>query len=503
MNISFAGFAKPQGGLYVVGVLDGGELTPAARAADKASGGALRRALNAAERFTGAQGQFVEVIAPKGLKASRVVAAGIGKAGDLDEGKAERIGAGIAARYLTSGEKQVTVAVDVAKGLKIDPNELSARIGLGLRLRAYRFDLYRTKIKKEERISLTKAIVAAADPGAARKRYKPLDQLADAVYFTRDLVSEPANVLNPVEFARRVKELEKLGLQVEVLGLKEMTKLGMGALLGVGQGSANESQLVVMKWMGASDKKAQPVALVGKGVCFDSGGISLKPGDGMWDMKWDMGGAGAVAGAMHVLAARKARANVVGVLGLVENMPDGKAQRPGDIVTSMSGQTIEVWNTDAEGRLVLADAVFYAAEKFKPKAIVDLATLTGAILIALGKEYAGLFADNEELAEHILAAAKAEGEPAWRMPLNDAYDKLIDSNAADMKNISGGRDAGSSVGAHFIGRFTNKVPWAHIDVAGVVWSPKAKPLAAEGATGYGVRLLNRLIADNYEEGGEG
>ena len=287
---------------------------------------------------------------------------------------------------------------------------------------------------------------------------------------------------------------------MEVLGEKAMEKLNMGALLGVGQGSARESQLVVMQWKGASNKTAPTVAFVGKGVCFDSGGISLKPGDGMWDMKWDMAGAGAVAGVMHALAARKANANVVGVIGLVENMPGGDAQRPGDVVTSMSGQTIEVWNTDAEGRLVLADAVWYTQNRFKPKYMVDLATLTGAIMIGLGSEYAGLFATDETLAANLLDAAKAEGEGLWRMPLNDNYDKMIDSACADMKNISGGREAGSSVGAHFVKRFANGTPWAHIDMAGMAWGKKAKPTAPEGATGYGVRLLNRFVEQQFEKG---
>ena len=295
-----------------------------------------------------------------------------------------------------------------------------------------------------------------------------------------------------------MKALEPLGLTVEVLGEAEMETLGMGSLLGVGQGSRRESQLVVIQWKGATDPKAQPVAFVGKGVTFDTGGISLKPADGMEDMKWDMGGAAAVSGLMHALAGRKAKVNAVGILGLVENMPDGNAQRPGDIVTSMSGQTIEVINTDAEGRLVLADALWYCQDRFKPKFMVDLATLTGAIIIALGNDYAGLFSNNDELADNLLAASQASGEPLWRLPIPPAYEKQIDSMAADMKNV-GGRPAGSITAALFLQRFVNKLPWAHLDIASTAWKkPSAVPTISDGATGYGVRLLNQLVADNYE-----
>jgi len=328
--------------------------------------------------------------------------------------------------------------------------------------------------------------------------FQTAEAIADGVAFTRDLVSEPANILYPVEFARRVKELERLGLEVEILGVKEMEALGMGALLGVGQGSARESQLAVIQWKGAADPNAQPIAFIGKGVCFDTGGISIKPADGMEDMKWDMGGAGAVAGLMHALAGRKAKVNAVGILGLVENMPDGNAQRPGDIVTTMSGQTVEVINTDAEGRLVLADAVWYCQDRFKPKFMIDLATLTGAIIIALGNDYAGLFSNDDALSEKLLSASKAEAEPLWRMPLPSQYERQIESPAADMKNI-GGRPAGSITAALFIQKFVNGVPWAHLDIASTTWKKgSTNPSNPDGASGYGVRLLNRLVADHYE-----
>ena len=296
-----------------------------------------------------------------------------------------------------------------------------------------------------------------------------------------------------------MKKLTALGLTVEVLGEKEMKKLGMGALLGVGQGSVRESQLAVIQWKGAKDPDAAPVAFVGKGVCFDTGGISLKPAEGMEEMITDMGGAAAVAGVMQALASRKAKVNAVGILGLVENMPDGAAQRPGDVVKSMSGQTVEVINTDAEGRLVLADAVWYCQDRFKPRFIVDLATLTGAIVVALGKDLAGLFSNNEALAENLLAASKASGDTLWRMPLPPQYDKYLESSVADMKNV-GPRYGGSITAALFIQRFVNDVPWAHLDIASTAWKPDSTvPTIPSGATGFGVRLLDRLVSDHYED----
>jgi leucyl aminopeptidase len=344
---------------------------------------------------------------------------------------------------------------------------------------------------------VTTVRIVTDESDSAVTAFDPLSALAQGVIFARDLVSEPANILYPSEFAKRVKALEVLGLTVEILGEPEMEKLGMGSLLGVGQGSRRESQLAVIQWRGA-DAASQPVAFVGKGVCFDTGGISIKPAEGMEDMKWDMGGAAAVAGVMHVLAGRKARVNAVGILGLVENMPDGNAQRPGDIVTSMSGQTIEVINTDAEGRLVLADALWYCQDRFKPKFMVDLATLTGAIIIALGNDYAGLFSNNEELSGKLLAAADASGDALWRMPLPSAYEKQIESMAADVKNV-GGRPAGSITAALFLQKFVNGLPWAHLDIASTAWKkPSTIPTIPEGATGFGVRLLDRLVADHYE-----
>jgi len=489
MRIEFVPADAAPGAGAAIAVLahEGGVLSAEAQALDSASGGALGRAI-AAGRFTGAKGQSIELLAPAGLDAARVVVIGAGKPNELDAQGVENAAASAYRAVQASGVKELLIRF---------PSE-PARTALGVRLGSYRFDRYRTTEKADKKPSVETVRIAAADVGAAQAAYEPLSAVADGVTFTRDLVSEPANILHPVEFARRVKELERLGLTVEILGEKEMADLGMGSLLGVGQGSVRDSQLVVIQWKGAADPNAQPIAFVGKGVCFDSGGISIKPADGMEDMKWDMGGAGAVAGLMCVLATRKAKANVVGILGLVENMPDGAAQRPGDVVKSMSGQTIEVINTDAEGRLVLADALWYCQDRFKPKFMVDLATLTGAIIISLGNDYAGCFSNNDELANNLLAASQKEGEPLWRMPMPDAYNKQIESMIADVKN-TGGRPGGSITAALFLQKFVNGLPWAHLDIASTAWKkPSTVPTIPDGATGYGVRLLNRMVQDAYE-----
>ena len=373
---------------------------------------------------------------------------------------------------------------------------MAVQLAYGALLRSYQFAKYRTKKRPLKKHSLTALKVSVKGAAAARRAFSPLGKVADGVFFTRDLVSEPPNELYPATFAREVRKLTSLGVKVEVLGEKQMAKLGMGTLLGVGQGSRRESQLVVMQWNGGP-KSRKPVAFVGKGVTFDTGGISLKPPAGMGDMKWDMGGAGTVSGLMKAVAGRKSKANVIGIIGLVENMPDGNAQRPGDVVKSMSGQTVEVLNTDAEGRLVLADALWYCQDRFKPRFMVDLATLTGAIIVGLGHEYAGMFSNDDTLSERLTAAGETTGEKVWRMPLHDAYDKMLNSDIADMKNI-GGRDAGSITAAQFLQRFTNKVPWAHLDIAGMAWSNKTADTVPKGGTGYGVRLLDRLIKDHYE-----
>jgi leucyl aminopeptidase len=494
MEIEFAAAGPVEGeALSAIAVLafEGPVLSPPAEVLDAATSGAVSRAL-AAGRFTGATGQTLEIVAPAGLHASRLVLVGAGDQDKLDDQALENAAASALNTVKASGASMLELRLPDGSA------EKAARAAFGARLAAYRFDRYRTTEKADRKPSVTLARVIADDADAAAGAFEPLSALAEAIWFSRDLVSEPANILDPEEFARRVKRLEDLGLEVEVLGEAEMAKLGMGALLGVGQGSRRESQLAILQWRGAADPDAQPIAFVGKGVCFDSGGISIKPAEGMEDMKWDMGGAAAVAGVMHALAGRKAKVNAVGILGLVENMPGGNAQRPGDVVTSMSGQTIEVINTDAEGRLVLADALWYCQDRFKPKFMVDLATLTGAMIIALGLDFAGVFSNDDGLAEGLLAAAKAEGENLWRMPLPAQYEKQIESAIADVKN-TGGRPAGAITAALFLKKFVNDLPWAHLDIAPVAWKkPSTTPTIPEGATGYGVRLLNRLVADKHE-----
>jgi len=496
MQINFVKSEIPDEGTLAIGTTESEDLTGHLEQLDKKTKGSISRALKAA-RFTGAKAQVVEILAPGGLDLDRVLVIGLGKSDDFKTETAETLGSSAIARLLTSGEKAATLLLQLPKGSKVDEAEAAARVAQGASLRSYRFDLYRTTQKKTDKPTLAKVSIGVDDPAAAKKAWRGPEAVANAVAFARDLVTEPPNVLFPEEFVKRARKLEDLGVEIEALGEKEMTKLGMGALLGVGQGSERETQLLVMQWKGARDRNAQPIAFVGKGVTFDTGGISIKPAAGMDAMKYDMGGAAAVIGLMHALAGRKAKVNVIGICGLVENMPDGNAQRPGDVVKSMSGQTIEVLNTDAEGRLVLADALWYCQNRFKPKFMVDLATLTGAIRISLGLDIAGLFSNNDELAERLAAAGKAEGEELWRMPMGERYDRMIDSPIADMKNI-GGQLGGSITAAQFIQRFVNKVPWAHLDIAGTAWAEEARGSTPKGATGFGIRLLNRLVADNYE-----
>ncbi len=491
MRIEFVSVDRanpPADGAVATAIIDGGKLSEGAQDLDKATSGALARAV-AAGRFKGAKGASLELIAPTGRENARITLLGVGD-GEWNAESAETFGASAYQANKTNGAATLTLLLPGASG------EEGARAAFGATLASYRFDKYRTTEKADKKPSIETVKVAVDDPAAAEAAWGDLKALADAIFFSRDLVSEPPNVLHPESYAQRIKALESMGLEVEILGEAEMAKLGMGSLLGVGQGSIRDSQLVVIQWKGGGD--AQPIAFVGKGVTFDTGGISIKPADGMEDMKWDMGGSAAVAGLMHVIAGRKAKANVVGILGLVENMPDGNAQRPGDVVTSMSGQTIEIINTDAEGRLVLADALWYCQDRFKPQFMVDLATLTGAIIISLGNDVSGLFSNNDALSENLLAASKATGEQLWRMPLPPAYEKQIDSMIADVKN-TGGRAGGSITAGLFLQRFVNKTPWAHLDIAGTAWKkPSTDPIIPDGATGFGVRLLNQMVADNYE-----
>jgi leucyl aminopeptidase len=457
--------------------------------------GDLHRRAAAADRFTGKNGSVLEIVAPSGLNAPRLVIVGTGKERDLKDRDLIKLG-GVAIGRVPAAAAQATILAEFGAGaLKADQ---IADLVFGARLRVYRFDRYKTKRKEDdERPSKVEVNFACANPAAAEKAWAAhAEGLADGVVWARDLINEPANILYPNEFARRASGLRKLGVLVEVLDVPAMRKLGMGALLGVGQGSSHEPKVVVMRWNGGK-RGADPIAFIGKGVCFDSGGISIKPAQGMEDMKGDMAGAACVVGLMHALAARKAKVNVVGVIGLVENMPDGKAQRPGDIVTSMSGQTIEIINTDAEGRLVLADVLHYVNKRFKPKFMVNLATLTGAIIVALGQEYAGLFSNDDKLSERLTKAGEASGERVWRMPLGPEYDKAIDSKFADVKN-TGGRNAGSITAAQFLQRFVDKTPWAHLDIAGTALGSPQTDINKSWSSGWGVRLLDRLVEDYYE-----
>ncbi len=493
VKVGFVRFAAAPSGVLAVFCDDQREFGPATRKALGSAVGLIRRAAETNE-FKGKNGAVLDILAPEGLKTKRLIVVGLGKFAELKENDFLKLGGTVAGK-LRAGRDPVTIFAESSKGAMTA--DQAAAIACGVRLRAYKFDRYKTKKKEGEENALRADVsIAVADVAAARKAMAPSAHIVDGVITARDLVNEPPNVLFPAEFARRAGQLRKLGVAVEVLDVPAMKKLGMGALLGVAQGSTRPGRTVIMRWNGGK-RGDQPVAFVGKGVCFDTGGISIKPAGSMEDMKGDMGGAACVVGLMQALASRKAKVNVVGAIGLVENMPDGNAQRPGDIVTSMSGQTIEIINTDAEGRLVLADVLWYVVKKFKPKFTIDLATLTGAIMVALGTEYAGLFSNNDELAERLSKAGLATGERVWRMPLGPEYDKLIDSQFADVKN-TGGRHGGSITAAQFLQRFVDGKPWAHLDIAGTAMGAPKNEINQSWGAGFGVRLLDRLVADYYE-----
>ena len=444
------------------------------------------------ERFKGKALGGLTALAPEGASYQRLIVVGLGPLGERDTLDFAKLGGAIAGRLSPGRSVDVMLALPDAT---LSPDQ-AAEIALGMKLRAYAFDRYKTKSKEPEEGEPIGVTLRTQDVPALKKALKAREAIAAGVMLARDLVNEPPNVLFPEEFADRAAKLEKLGVETEILDEKQLRKIGMRALLAVGQGSRRESRVVVMRWNGgkASEK---PIAFIGKGVTFDTGGISIKPGGGMEDMKGDMAGAACVTGLMHALAARKAKVNVIGVIGLVENMPDGNAQRPGDIVTSLSGQTIEIINTDAEGRLVLADVLWYTQDRYKPRFMINLATLTGAILVALAHENAGLFSNNDELCERLDAAGKATGETVWRMPLSKAYDKMIDSKFADMKN-SAGRYGGSITAAQFLQRHVNETPWAHLDIAGTGMNSPSSETNRSWGSGWGVRLLDRLVQDHYE-----
>ncbi|MCB1482575.1 MAG: leucyl aminopeptidase [Rhodobiaceae bacterium] len=500
-KIGFKPFSKVESGTVVIPV--GAKLELGKFAGGVASDAGLGKAA-AAANFTGSSG-VLNIYAPANAAFDRLTAV-------AEHSKSEQIGDEQDAAMALGG--RIWAAISKSKGpvtlLADGPDgeygpEAAAAIAAGMLLRAYKFDKYQTTQDDEDNGKASKSkdkplsvTIQCADAPGAKKAFKATEAIAQGVIIARDLVNEPANILGPVEFAAKASELASLGVEIEVLTPKEMTKLGMRALLGVGLGSSRESRMVVMRWNGAKSKNAKPVAFVGKGVVFDTGGISIKPAASMEDMKGDMAGAACVTGLMHALAARKAKVNAIGVIGLVENMPDGAAQRPGDIVTAMSGTTIEIINTDAEGRLVLADALHYTVDRFKPQFVVNLATLTGAILVALGTARAGLFCNDDDLAGQLFEAGEATGDKVWRMPLGDAYDKMIKSKFADIKN-TGGRYAGSITAAQFLQRFVGETPWAHLDIAGTGMASPSSDISDTWASGFGVRLLDRLVADHYEK----
>ncbi|MGO4571551.1 leucyl aminopeptidase [Microvirga sp. 2TAF3] len=491
VKIDFQAHGAVEGGDLIVFVDENLKLAPAV--AKQLGPKAVDLIAKAAEveSFKGKVKSAMTIAAPSALSADRLIVIGVGGEKDRQNPDWVQLGGLVAGR---ASAKIATAVLDLP-GIEVTPDGI-ADMALGVRLRRYSFDRYKTKKDENKTDGTGSFVFTVPDPAAAKKVHKARDGVATGVIMARDLVNEPPNVLGPQEFAARAEALSKLGVEVEIFDEKAMQKLGMRALLGVGQGSTRGSRVAIMRWNGGK-AGAQPIAFIGKGVVFDSGGISIKPGGGMEDMKGDMAGAACVVGLMHALASRKAKANVVGAIGLVENMPDGNAQRPGDIVTTLSGQTIEIINTDAEGRLVLADVLWYVQDRFKPKFMIDLATLTGAILVALAQEYAGLFANNDELAQRITAAGQATGERVWRMPLGPEFDKMIESKFADMKN-SAGRHGGSSTAAALLQKFVNDVPWAHLDIAGTAMGSPQTEVNKGWSSGWGVRLLDRLVRDHYE-----
>ncbi len=499
IQIEFTDLKLPDSGTLILLSADRKPAPGQQRKLDKQSGGQLAKAMQASS-FEGKKNSSIALLAPASLDLNRVLVVGLGEDTLAEQRDFLDLGGRLANVVKDSDKGPVTVFVEnITKGQQFDPDSAAA-IANGFLLKKYEFNKYKsekTKGEKKKKDRLKALTIATPAPDKARRSFERLEAVRSGVFLARDLVNEPGNILGPVEFALKARELESHGVSVTLLDETEMAAKGMNALLAVGQGSERESRLAIMHWNGADNPKEKPLAIVGKGVSFDSGGISIKPSAGMEDMKGDMGGAACVTGLMKTLAMRKAKVNVVGVIGLVENMPDGKAQRPGDVVTSMSGQTIEIINTDAEGRLVLADALTYTIRTHKPKLIIDLATLTGAILVALGKEYAGLFSNNDRLAGRLTRAGEKTGEKVWRMPLGKKYDKLIDSRIADMKN-TGGRLAGSTTAAQFLKRYVEDIPWAHLDIAGTAMASPKTDLNSSWGSGFGVRLLNEFIAENYE-----
>lgn len=495
MKISFSDTVAAKQDMIVITLTDAMAFGEEGARLDRATGGALTRATEM-ESFKAKKGQVLPIVAPSGVECDQIFIVGLGEEKNLTNVIAQSAGGSTLPFLNKARAKHVSVVIENVP----DAKDIAAYFANGLKLKSYHFSKYYTKQKDEDKPSVETIEVSLSASGEAEPVFKKLEKVSEGVFAARNFISEPPNELYPESYAEQIKhELAPLGVTVKVFGEKQLERMGAGALLGVGQGSIRESQLVVMEYKGNNDSKDTPLAFVGKGVTFDTGGISIKPSAGMEDMKYDMGGSAVVVGVMKALAGREANVNAIGVVGLVENMPGHNAQRPSDVVSSMSGQTIEVLNTDAEGRLVLADALWYVQENYNPHYVIDLATLTGAIVVALGSEHAGLFSNSDELSEKLLEAGKQCDEKLWRFPLNEAYDKLLDSPIADMQNISSGRGAGSITAAQFLQRFIQEgVQWAHLDIAGVTWTKEEKDICPKGATAMGVRLLNRLVHDNFE-----
>ena len=490
MNVNFTKTHTNGSGILFVPVYKKKLLSKAAELLNEKHGGAITRALQN-DSFKGDKGNILH------LPTVRITLFGVG---DLEENKPLdfiEIGAHLVASTFGQSISEATLLIDDMDTETMSNADIAVKLLTGVMLRNYQFIKYKTKLKDSDKHPLSHITVVCQAPENAKASFNTERSLAENVCYARDLMNEPANILNPETFADDLKNLSKVGLKITILNEKDMKKLGMNAILGVGQGSRKESHLVIMEWKGGSKKDA-PLAFVGKGVTFDTGGISIKPSAKMEEMKMDMGGAAVVAGLMKTLAQRKAKVNAVGVVGLVENMPDGNAQRPGDIVKSYSGQTIEILNTDAEGRLVLADALWYTQEKYKPKFMIDLATLTGAIVVCLGTKFAGLFSNDDTLTTQLRHAGDATGEHVWPLPMDDRYDKDIDTPNADVRN-TGMNGAGSITAAKFLQRFVNKTPWVHLDIAGVGFNDEFHLLAGRHPRGFGVMLLDNFIRTNYEQ----
>ncbi len=486
----------------IIAVSDKGKIGNISQKLDKKISASISKTINMASNFSGKKKQSLLIPAPFDIGADFIILFGVGdKIANMSPYDIEILGGSLFKKLKANKIKQAEFIIDDI----IDADkqaEFAAHIAYGALLASYDFDKYKTKNSKKVKIEYLNFVLA--DAKEAKKHFDMLQKIASGVFFARDLVTEPANIIYPESFAKIVKkELTPLGIKVQILTEKQMEKLGMGALLAVGKGSARPPRMAIMHYnaLSKSAKNKEPIAFVGKGVTFDTGGISLKPSAGMDKMKWDMGGAAAVVGAMKALASRKAKVNVVAIVGLAENMPSSKATRPGDVVKSMSGKTIEILNTDAEGRLVLADALCYVQEKFKPKVIVDLATLTGAIIVALGHEYAGVFTNDNKIAEQLYTAGEEVGEKIWHMPLCKSWDKAIDSPIADIQNITNSTvGAGSATAAAFLQRFVDDgVKWAHIDIAGMAWADREIPTVPKGGSGYGVRLLDNFVRKYFEK----